>query len=393
MGRLRRHCVILVATIALLAAVRWPAAGTEPSGTVPASAPASSTSVPAAPAVVQPDIAVSHLGPLGSSVPVVGATGFIGTGMQVLFGVAVMNLGSGTPHTSVTITLSNGLAFVFAIRDVDAEGGQPLACSQIGSAPTQIKCPLGGLPHFTTGDPLIQIQLTTTAQPPVGTIGTVTVAAAPDSGQGTDSNPANNSASTSLTFSGIAALSGTLTPAATQIPVGAHTTVTVTIHNAGPQPAVHTVVNVDVVGNGDKSGKTPCCPLQLIGFSGAGGSNSFHGGEWDPGTIAPGSSVTGIVTVRARIAGTGNVVLLSIESVATNPNCPDENCTAVIAAIRAVPVQPAPASTRPPPPTAVISVPPPLATTGSSSRSMLALSVLFLIAGAMLTVAGRRRAI
>ena len=353
-----------------------------------ASTPASLTSAAVIVAINQPDIAVTDLVPNVYSIPeVTGATGFIGTGMEVQLNVDVMNLGFGAPHTTLSITLPTGMVLDFAIRDVDADGGPPLTCAQIGAAPVQVTCPLGALPHFPSGDAGVQIFVTTTAHPPVGTVGTVTVSAAPDPGQGTDTNPANNTASTSLRFTGLAALSATITPAATQIPVGAHTAVTVTIHNAGPQPAEQTVAFIEAVGNGDKTSKAPCCPLDIVGFTSNGGV--LQAGEWDVGTIAPGATVTAILTVKAVMAGTGAVALSGAASTATDPACPNETCITASATIQAVPVQ---TTTTPPAPTpATTTAGPVLAATGAATRPLLALSVLLLLSGATLTAAARRR--
>jgi hypothetical protein len=396
-----------VHTITFNAAVGGgPAVATSSSATlswIQASVPATLNSAAVAVAVNQPDIAATNfvLGAVDSLVPFDGTTGFIGTGMQVQLNVDVMNLGFGTPNTTLTITLPTGLVLAFSgavFRDAD---GASLPCTQIALAPLQLSCALGSLPHFTVGDPTIGIPVTTTAHPPVGTVGTITVSAAPDAGEGTDTNPSNNSASTTLKFTGLAALSATVTPAATKIPLGGQTTVTVTIHNAGPQPAEQTLAFIEALGDGSKSGLATCCPFDITGFTGnttpppgvagnGGPAPVFPTGgvEWFAGTVAPGSSISAILTVKARAVGKGQVAV-SAASTATEPNCPLQDCAAASAFIQVVPVQARPT------PTPTMSVPPaatvPLAATGPASRPLLALSVLLLITGTTLMLAARRR--
>jgi len=109
------------------------------------------------------------------------------------------------------------------------------------------------------------------------------------------------------------------------------------------------------------------------------------------GTLAPGSSISAILTVKARAVGKGQVLLLDAVSTATDPNCPNNDCIAGSGFIQVVPVQARPTPT----PTPTTSVPPaatvPLANTGPASRPLLALSVLLLITGTTLTLAARRR--
>ena len=369
---------------------------------VQASVPATLDSPAVTVAVNQPDIAVTHLVEDPNNLdPFVGPP-FIGTGMDVQFDVDVANLGFGTPQTTLTISLPAGLVLDFAIRNVDADGGPALPCTEIAKAPPQYTCPLGSLPHVTdVFDPLIQIFVTTIADPPVGTVATMTVSAAPDAGEGTDTNPANNSASTPVKFTGLAALQPTVTPTATKIHVGGQTTVRLSIHNAGPQPAEQTIAFIDVSGSGDKSAKGSCCAFDITGFTGHIDSRGTGGQPqifptsdlaWFVGTLAPGASITAILTVKARTAGTSQIQLSAI-STAGDPRCPNDTCATATALIQALPAQPAP--TPSPPPTATntppLSVAAPLAATGPTPRPLLALSVLLLVTGTTLTLAARRR--
>jgi hypothetical protein len=380
-----------------------PAVETSSSATlswVQASVPATLNSPAVAVAVNQPDIAVTHLAAANNLNPF-GGPPPIGTGMEVQFDVDVANLGFGTPQTTLTISLPAGLVLDFAIRDVDADGGPPLSCTEITKAPPQYACALGRLPHVTDiFDPGIQIFVTTTADPPVGTVATMTVSAAPDAGEGTDTNMANNSASTPVKFTGLAALQATVTPTATKIHVGSQTTVRLTIHNAGPQPAEQTNAFVEVLGSGNKSAKTACCAFDITGFTGhidfpgnGGPPQVFPTSDltWFVGTLAPGATITAILTVEARAAGTSQIQLTPA-STAGDPRCPNDICGTATAVIQAVPASPAP--TPSPPHTATTAPPPrvvPLAATGLPSLPLLALSVLLLVTGTTLTLAARRR--
>jgi hypothetical protein len=368
-----------------------PAVQTSSSATlrwVQAAAPATLDSPAVAVAVNQPDIAVTNL-VLGPNAPPCVGPPCIGTGMDVQFDVDVVNLGFGAPQTTMTISLSAGLVLEFAITDFDADGGPPLPCTQITKAPPQYTCALGGLPHVTdTFDPIIQIFVTTTADPPVGTAATMTVSAAPDAGEGTDTNPANNSASTTVKFTGSAALQATVTPAATTIQVGRQTTMRLTIHNAGPDPAEQTAVFVEVVGSGDKSGKTPPC-CHATGFTGHVARNEDVSDgilTWLVGTLAPGASITAILTVKAHAAGTSQI-LMTPSSTAADPRCPNDFglCGEATARITAVPAQPAPTSSL------ATTAPAALAATGTTPWPLTWLGFGLLTAGVILIYQGRRR--
>jgi hypothetical protein len=113
---------------------------------------------------------------------------------------------------------------------------------------------------------------------------------------------------------------------------------------------------------------------------------------WFVGTLAPGASITAILTVKVHTAGTSQIQLTPI-STAGDPRCPKDTCATATAQIQALPAQPAPT---PSPPRAATTTPPlpvaaPLAATGPTPRPLLALSVLLLVTGTTLTLAARRR--
>ena len=156
----------------------------------------------------------------------------------------------------------------------------------------------------------------------------MTVSAAPDAGEGTDTNPANNSASTPVKFTGLAALQPTVTPTATKIHVRGQMAVQASIHNAGPQPAEQTTASIDVGGSGNKLAKS-CCAFDITGFTGHTDSRDTGGQPqvfptsdlvWFVGTLAPGASITAILTVKAR-TGHQQIELTPI-STAGDPRCP-----------------------------------------------------------------------
>ena len=315
------------------------------------------------------------------------------TGSVKDFVFAVVNLGSGAPETSLTITVPDWLVLIEAGRDV-GDDLVPLKCDRVQTAATtQWKCPLGPMPPITDSltNPGIEVFLKPGSAPPVGTHGRVRFAAAPDPGQGRDSDPSNNSASAAVRFVGGAALSATLAPAATELAIGQDMTITVTIHNAGPQPARHTRVVITTGRAGAKRLGSPCCPLLITGFTDttkALGAPPPRPGPpargrsvvvWLPAQISPHSAAHASMTVTARATGQATINLY-VES--TEPACPDLDCAHTQITVQVTPPPPSPT------PTASTA---PLAVTGPPARQNLDLAILLLIAGAALTVAGRRR--
>lgn len=349
----------------------------------------SATSLPVTVEVNQPDIAVVLTPDSGED-----QTGVAGTGQDLFMAVDISNAGYGMPTTSMEIDLPNGLVIGSdgVSRDSD---GSPLDCAAPPGQPQHISCQLGPLSHAVSGaDSTIVIDLTTTDSPPVGTTAPITVSAAPDAGQGTDANPADNSVTAHIRFTGSAALSYTVTPATTTVPLGGKTTVKLTVHNSGPQTATGAVGFVMTAGDSfeitDFTGNTTP-PAGYVGGSGSAGGSSYvamgksspvagkshplgwgrttsdlttaHAAAapgavdsgtgdvrpWFLGDIPSGQSASAVLTLKAVKLGTAQAQLLAF-SEAGDPNCPDMLCDPTTADIEAVavtapvlpPVQPTP---------------------------------------------------
>ena len=351
--------------------------------------PFTETSPPVAVQVNQPDIAVVLTPDSGED-----QTGIAGTGQDLFMAVDISNAGYGTPTTSMEIDLPVGLVIgrEGVSRNFD---GSPLDCSADPTQPQHIICRLGTLSHAVSGaDSTIVIDLTTTDSPPVGTTAPITVSAAPDAGQGTDDNPANNSVTAHIRFTGSAALSYTVTPATTTVPLGGKTTVKLTVHNSGPQAATGAVGFVMTAGDSfeitDFTGNTKPPAGYVGGIGSAGGSGYVAMGKsssaagkshplgwgsttsglttahaatapgavdsgtgdarpWFLGDIPSGQSASAVLTLKAVKLGTAQAQLLAF-SEAGDPNCPDMSCDPTTADIEAVavtapvlpPVQPTP---------------------------------------------------
>ncbi|HET6209395.1 MAG TPA: hypothetical protein VFD94_03385 [Jatrophihabitans sp.] len=337
----------------------------------------SSANVPVA--VNQPDLAVTLTPDSGED-----QVGLLGTGRDLDLLVDVTNLGYGTPASTLTIDLPAGLALGSAGVSQDATGYR-LSCASVVGNPRRIDCPLGAIGHTAGGNPTLDVDLTSTAAAPIGQIASLTVSAAPDAGQGSDQNPTNNGVSARVQFTGLARLSYTVTPAATSVVLGGQTTVMLSIHNAGPQPAPSTLAftvligsNFSIVGFTGRTGP-PAQPVAL----GSSSTQSDGGAEllWFAGDIPAGGSASATLTVQARQLGTGKVGIAAFSG-ASDPNCPNFDCSPATVSIRAVAAPVVPAGTGGPI----------LAATGQASPATLWLSLGLLLAGLGLLILGRRPA-
>jgi hypothetical protein len=313
--------------------------------------------------------------------------GFAGTGEEGLLFVDVSNVGYGAPDSQLEIDLPAGMAIGAdgVSRDDD---GSTLSCTPSAGNAQHIICDLGVLAHAKdSDDPTIVISLIATPAAKIGQTVTVSVTASPKAGQGTDVNPANDTASSRVQFTGSAALSYTIRPAHKKVELGATTTVQLTVHNAGPQPAGGTIAFSIVVGDSFKisgfSGNTTP-PANAAAFTG----NSMtpptpQGVLWFVGNIAAGHSATATLTLKATKLGSSQIGLIAL-SQAADPNCPDLDCEPTTVTMQVVPVPPVvtPAST----PTTR-----PLANTGTAAERELSISAALLLVGALMTVAGTRR--
>ena len=378
-------------------------------------------SAPVVVAVNQPDLSIAFDADDSDGQP--GTITPVGTGQETFLAYDVKNLGYGTPDALLALTLPAGLALgedgVFSGYGGDAQ------CAAQADA-QHVLCDLGAVPHYAGNtDPEIDITVVGTAAAVGGTNAVLGLAVAPAAGQGIDTNPANNVVSTPVHFTGSARLSYTITPADKKVALGKTTNVTLTVHNAGPQPAGETVALGVVIGKNFTishfSGKqedggivvssgSSSSDLHRAVTSASASSASAAPGDpeedapsdgvvWDVGTIPAGKSVSAVLTIKAVKLGTAKVGLIAFSD-AGNPACPNFDCALTTASVQAVPVPvvvttppattaPAPQSTQPV--AVAVATSPQLANTGSASRPALGLAVLLLIVGGGLTVVGRRR--
>lgn len=349
------------------------------------------TSAPIAVAVNQIDIATVLTPDSGED-----QLGFLGTGNHLVFQVDVSNLGYGTPDTQLDVDLPTGVALGSdgVTRDAD---NSSLACAAAPGNAQHVLCQLGALPHATGSDAAtLDIDLVTTPAAQIGQIVAVTAMASPKPGQGSDVNAANDSATAHLKFSGAAALTTTVTPAASKVELGATTTVKLTVHNAGPQPTGETIAFSILLGEnltltGFSGNTTP--PPDLGGPASASGpAVSPNGVIWFAGDIAPGHSISATLTLRATKLGTTQVAMFAF-SEAGDPNCPDQSCDPTTAAVRVIAVPPKPVrpvGTSHPHAPASGSDPDVLANTGTATDRQIGIGGLLLLTGSVLLFLGRR---
>lgn len=392
------------------------------------------TSPPVSVQVNQPDIAVVLTPDSGE-----GQTGSAGTGQDLYMGVDITNAGYGTPTATMEIDLPVGLVLGSEGVSRDSDGSL-LDCGADPAQPQHILCALGVLSHPATGsDPTIVLDLITTKNPPVGQIAPITVSAAPDPGQGVDTDTSNNSVTAHIEFTGSAALSYVISPAKTKVELGGETTVKVTVHNSGPQQATNVIGFVLNAGDsfaitgftgnseppaGSQGGAYPGSPTsaagrrqplgwgnakpQLAQASAAASGNApvatkADGRLWFLGDIPSGGSVSAVLTLKAVKLGTSQAQVLAFSS-AGDPNCPDQACDPASVDLEAIavtaPVVPTPIATPPAAPVStvpVVLVPqgtgsqPVLANTGADSTPALGLGGALLVGGAMLLFLTRRR--
>lgn len=372
--------------------------GSGPASTATASAtlsfaiagtPDSISSAPVTVQLNQPDIAVRLTPGSGED-----QLGLLGTGRDIDLLVDVRNLGYGQPSTTMVISLPAGLAL--AAGGVSRESdGSTVGCAPVLGQPGQLGCQLGSLGHDDGSDPTLDIELTSTATASIGQLAPITVSAQPDAGQGSDTDPADNSVTAQLRYTGSARLSYTITPARTRVPLGGSTTVRLTVHNAGPQVAPATIAfailvgsNFSVAGFTGNTQPPAGTPIQL-GAATAPAAGADAGAEllWFVGDIPAGRSAGATLTIQARAAGSARVGLAAFSG-AGDPNCPGLICQPTTIGLQAVPV--APASKAAATPAARASAPL-LARTGQASRPVAGLGGALLLTGCALVLLARPR--
>ena len=370
--------------------------------------PGSLTSAPVPVEVNPPDLAVTLTPGTGEEQP-----SDLGTGQDLDLQVDVANLGYGAPQSTLQLVLPAGMGL--GADGVSRDDGGALSCVPDSADPQHLTCSLGALQRLVDDDPTLDLDLTTAPNEPIGSVVPVRISASPDPGEGDDSDPTNNSVTAQVTYTGSAALSYTITPAAASVPLGGNTTVRLTVHNAGPQPAPSTVAFAVVVGEQfgilDFTGQTLPPPgartvgrgqlRQLTGrlvahqpdasaparsavdAAGSGGSAVL----WFAGDIPAGRSATATLTLHAHALGTARVGLIALSG-AADPNCPDLDCDPPM--VRVTVTEPLPVS--PSGGGSVIghSGGGGLADTGADAEPAL-LGIGLLLAGCGLVLLGRRR--
>jgi hypothetical protein len=320
--------------------------------------------------------------------------GFLGTGADLEFDVDVENIGYGSPDSQLELDLPVGLALGQdgVVRDED---GSPLTCAPDPANAQHLICDLGTLTHTTfADDPTLDIDLVATPAARVGATVAITATASPKAGEGTDINPANDSATAHIKFAGSAALTYTVTPAEKKVELGASTTVKLTVHNSGPQPTGETIAFSVLIGDnftitGFTGNTTP--PADLGGPAGGAALAAAPTGViWFAGNIAAGHSASAILTIKATKLGTTQVGLLGF-SEASDPNCLDGDCDPTTASVQAIAVAAKPAAPTNPVAPDSGSQPDVLANTGAASGQELGVGALLLLSGSLLLMLGRRR--
>ncbi len=324
--------------------------------------PGSLTSAPVPVEVNPPDLAVTLTPGTGEEQP-----SDLGTGQDLDLQVDVANLGYGAPHGTLRLVLPAGMRL--GADGISWDDGGALTCVPDASDAQQLTCPLGVLQRLVDDDPTLDLDLTTAPDEPIGSQVPVRISATPDPGEGNDSDPTNNSVTAQVIYTGSAALSYTVTPAAASVPLGGTTTVRLTVHNTGPQPAPSTVAFVVVVGEQfgilDFTGQTlpppgartaarsqqrlagrlvahqpgagsvPPASRSAVGNAGSGGSAVL----WFAGDIPAGRSATATLTLHAHALGTARVGLIALSG-AADPNCPDLDCDPPMVRMTVVPPPP-----------------------------------------------------
>lgn len=262
----------------------------------------------------------------------------LGTGIDADFEAILSNSGGRSSAAALTISLPVGMKIDrgFGVyrddqyrSEVDT-GGTKLACRTV--ATHVVRCALGAVPAGTSALLDIPVQPTTAAH--VGHVGTFAVNALSDNGL--EANRGDNTVRGSVRFTGIAHLVVNIAPHRLRVTVGRIGRLVVSIHNAGPNPALKTLGIVAVRG-------AHFTVLRLRDNRTAAISHGKPVVLWKVGTIASGRTARAIVTVRARSAGRDEL-LVGTGSAAGDPPCegvsPTRQCKA-FAVARLVATRPA----------------------------------------------------
>ena len=172
----------------------------------------------------------------------------LGTGVDADFQAILSNTGGIAPAAALTMTLPVGMKIdrSFGIyrddeyRSVVDTGGVKLRCATVASH--VVRCALGAVPTGTSA--LLDIPVQPTSKAPVGHVGTFAVTALANNRL--EANRDDNTVHGSVHFTGAAHLVVKLAPHPLRVTVGHVGRLVVSIHNAGPDPAVRALALVEV---------------------------------------------------------------------------------------------------------------------------------------------------
>jgi len=262
----------------------------------------------------------------------------IGTGQSTQILLPISNAGYGSPSGTVVVDLPAGLTLAPSPKDLPKD--IPV-CTAVTAS--RLVCPFEPVARdFGQG---VQLEVVTTAAAVPGTDAVITATATPN--EGTDQNPANNSVTQKVHYTGAAHLALTITPSKKKVAVGGSAVVTLTVRNDGPQRVDFVVIVIALPESGSHfvvsrfdgnttPPKLPFAQQAITRFHSAGTTRSPQGGQppnvlnWFIAPLAVGHTVTAHLTVRATSVG-ADVVGVGWFSTAADPGCdPNEGCSAAL---------------------------------------------------------------
>jgi hypothetical protein len=278
------------------------------------------------------------------------------TGVPTQIDVGVLNQGFGAPPTTLRITLPDGLDVASPICCGDT--GDPIPCPP--STTHVLTCALGPVRKI-----LVTLDLVASPSAAAGTTAAITISATPD--EGVDQDPTHNDLTLPIKFTGIARLSTTLTPATGTTTVGHSRVITVTVHNAGPQPAEFTLAGLFLEDtahfkftafDGPTTGaptseartlaraRLPQRSRTLAPSPRTSAAVAPDQVIWTIGTLAPGQTATAHLTVLATSAGSTQLGAFATSTASSPVDCDPQACrTITLTAVNAIPTASPPPTT------------------------------------------------
>lgn len=365
--------------------IGWLAMSAVPATASPAPPPPTPTP-PGAPAPTT-DLALSHVAILGAPDP---APLSVKGVLQVSGDVD--NHGTAATSGTLSLVLPTGLQLT---PSGVVRNGSKLTCSPTA---TGVSCDFGVVDPNESADHRVfiaHVSRTNAAKP--GSIVKVGVEVEPTGG--TDSTPADNTASVAVLITGTADLVATLTPAQATVAPGHSVTLTATVRNTGPDAALNARAGLQLSKHiTDWFGQTAFTLVEVRTSTGTIGIDAAPCGTrphadlppgscatWTIGTLAPGASVT--ATIVAKTARNDGYAYADFSAFSDST---DAACSQCARSSRLV-VQAPPTTTAPPP-----SVGPSthsngagLPATGSPAGALALLAVGLLALGGLVLVMAR----